>query len=188
LDSSDILIKGTPMSNKLCKTAFAFTIVEVLLALAISALLLTAAAVAFKASTMNYQENERIFETINKARQALSRITTQLRTADAVDPYAPVNECSLITAAAENITYRYSSTDSKLYLITNDDLSDGDYVLCDNVVAMTFNKATVAETEDVNGVPTSVTKVRSVQTSMTVQSGDIQRKLSAAAVVRRNLN
>ena len=49
------------MSNKLSKTAVAFTIVEVLLALAISALLLTAAAVAFKASTVNYQENEDIF-------------------------------------------------------------------------------------------------------------------------------
>lgn len=176
------------MFNRPCKTAVGFTIIEVLLALAISALLLTAAAVAFKASTMNYQENEDIFETINKARQALSRITTQVRTADAVDPYAPANECSLITAAAANITYRYDSSDSKLYLITNDDLSDSDYVLCDNVIAMTFNKATVTETADVNGVPTPVTKVRSVQTSMTVQSGDVQRKLSAAAVVRRNLN
>jgi type II secretory pathway pseudopilin PulG len=176
------------MSNELSKTAVAFTIVEVLLALAISALLLTAAAVAFKASTVNYQENEDIFRTINKARQALARITSQLRTADAVDPCAPSNECSFITPAAENITYRYNSADNKLYLITNDDLSDSDYVLCDSVVAMTFTNDTVSEMENVNGVPTLITKVRSVQTSMTVESGGLQRKLSAAAVVRRNLN
>jgi hypothetical protein len=53
---------------------------------------------------------------------------------------------------------------------------------------MTFGRNVFTEVEDVNGVPVSTTKVRSVQTSMTVQSGDFQRKLSAAAVVRRNLN
>jgi len=45
-----------------------------------------------------------MFKAINSARQALFRITSQLRTATAVDPVAPANECSMITAAGEDIT------------------------------------------------------------------------------------
>jgi prepilin-type N-terminal cleavage/methylation domain-containing protein len=175
------------MSYKQEKSDRAFTIVEMLLALAITALLLAAVTTAFNASLTNYQQNEDIFKTINKARQALFRITTQLRTASAVEPNAPANECSLITADSNDITYRYDGADNKLYLVTNDDLFDSDYVLCDNVVAMTFTRDIVTEVEDVNGAPTPVTKVKSVQTSMTVQSGGLQRKVSAAAVIRRNL-
>ena len=157
-----------------------FSLVEVLLALAITGMLLAAVAVAFNASIINYRENEDIFKATNSARQALFRITTQLRTAGAVDPNSPNNECSLITAGADDITYRFNAADNTLYLITNDDLLDSDYVLCDNVAAMTFAKGTV--TED------SQTKVKSVQISMTVERGNIQKTVSAAAVIRRNLN
>jgi prepilin-type N-terminal cleavage/methylation domain-containing protein len=157
-----------------------FTLVELLLALAIAGMLLAAVAVAFNASAVNCRENEEIFKTINNARQAMFRMTTQLRTADAVDPSAPNNECSLITADGKNITYRYDSGARKLYLVTNYDLSDADYVLCDNVTAMTCTKNSVVENMEV--------KVKSVQISMTVASGDMHRTVSTAAVIRRNLN
>jgi len=165
------------MLHKPNKPAAAFTIVEVLLALAITGLLLAAVAVAFNASITNYRVNEDIFRTINSARQALFRITTQLRTADAVEPNSPANECTLITAAGEDVTYQYNNTDNKLYLIDN---SSGDsYVLCDNITDMTFTRATATEG------PT--TYVKSVQLSITVQSGSLHRTVSAAAVIRRNL-
>jgi prepilin-type N-terminal cleavage/methylation domain-containing protein len=155
-----------------------FSIVELLIALAITALLLAAVAVAFNASITNYCENEDIFRAVNNARQALYRITTQLRTATAVDPCSPVNECTFLTAGGEDITYRYNSADGKLYLITN---SDGQqYLLCDNVTAMTFNKNT--RTID------SFTFVASVQISMTVAIDDTERTVSGAVVIRRNLN
>lgn len=162
------------------KSTFGFTIVELLVALAITGLLLAAVAVAFNASAINYRENEDIFKTINNARQALFRITTQLRTANAVDPNAPANECSMITANGEDVKYRFDSSQNKLYLITNDGVSDSNYVLCDNVIAMTFSKDTVTEG--------ALTYVENVQISMTVQSSDLQRTVSAAAVVRKNLN
>ena len=156
----------------------AFTLVELLLALAIAGMLLAAVAVAFNASAINCRENEEIFKTINNARQAMFRMTTQLRTADPVDPCAPNNECSLITAGGEDITYRYDSGAKKLYLVTN---SDGQqHVLCDNVTAMTCTKNSVVEDTEL--------KVKSVQISMTVASGDMQRTVSTAAVIRRNLN
>jgi len=166
------------MQNSRCKTGF--TIAEMLLALAIAGILLAAVAAAFNASAINFRENEEIFRVVNSARQALFRMTSQIRTADAVDPNAPANECSFITAAGEDLTYRYNSGDEKLYLITNDDLSDPDYVLCDNVSAFTCTKSSVVED--------MVTKVKSVQISMTVGFGDLQRTVSTAAVVRRNLN
>jgi prepilin-type N-terminal cleavage/methylation domain-containing protein len=156
-----------------------FTIVELLIALAIGAMLLAAVAVAFNASIINFRENEEIFRTINSTRQALFRITTQLRTADGVDPNAPANECTFFTADGEHITYRYDSAAGKLYLVTNDDSSDPDYVLCDNVTAMTFAKDAVLEDEQI--------KVKKVQISMTVVSGDLRRTVSTAAVIRRNL-
>jgi len=167
------------MSDKSHKFTTGFSIVELLLALAITALLLTAVAVAFNASIINYRQNEDIFNTINNARQALFRITTQLRTATAVVPNSPAEECTLITADGQDLTYRYNSADSKLYLITNDDSTDSDYVLCDNITAMTFTRSTA--TED------SVTYVKSVQISITVQSGSVQKTVAAAAVIRRNL-
>jgi prepilin-type N-terminal cleavage/methylation domain-containing protein len=157
-----------------------FTLAELLVSLAIAAILLVAVAVAFQASAINYQRNEEIFRVINSARQALFRMTSQLRTANAVDPNAPSNECTLITAAGENITYRYNSGDNKLYLVTNDDLTDSDYVLCDNVTAMSCTKTWVVED--------TVIKVKNVQISITVASDDVEKTISAAAVIRRNMN
>ena len=166
------------MQNMRYKTGF--TIAELLLALAIASMLLAAVAVAFNASIINYQQNEDIFKAINSARQAMFRMISQLRTADAVDPNSPAYECSLITADGDDITYRYNSGDNKLYLITNDDLTDSDYVLCDNVTAMTFTRYTVVE-----GMQTIV---KSVQIFITVASNNVQQTVSAAAVIRRNLN
>ena len=157
-----------------------FTIAELLIALALAGMLLAAVAVAINASATNYQQNEDIFKAVNSARQALFRMTSQLRTASAVDPAAPSNECTMITAAGENITYRYNSGDGKLYLITNDDLTDSDYVLCDNVKAMNCTKTTE--------VVDAVTIVKNVQISLTVASDDVEKTISDAATIRRNLN
>jgi prepilin-type N-terminal cleavage/methylation domain-containing protein len=164
------------MQNERCKTGF--TIAELLVALAVAGILLAAVAVAFNASVINYRENENLFKTINSARQALFRMTSQLRTADAVDPTAPANECTMITAGGDDITYQYNNGDNKLYLIDNS--SGSNYVLCDNVTATTFTKNSVIED--------SQTIVKSVQISITVASGNVQRTVSAAAVIRRNLN
>jgi prepilin-type N-terminal cleavage/methylation domain-containing protein len=157
-----------------------FTIVELLIAMALSAMLLAAIAAAFNGSIINYQQNEDIFKTINSARQALYRITTQLRTAEAVDPCEPNNQCTMITAEGDDITYSYNGADNKLYLITNDDTTDSDYVLCNNVTGMTFTKESVFEGMQL--------EVKSVQISMTVASGDLQRTIASAAVIRRNLH
>jgi Tfp pilus assembly protein PilW len=159
-----------------CK--YGFCIAELLIVLAITGILLAAVAVALNASIINYRENEDIFKAVNSARQALSRVTSQLRTGHWVNPSEPNNRCSFFTADAdgnEPISYEYRSADNKLYLITNSDSQE--YVLCENVTSMSFDKTLTDDLSD----------CKSVQISMTVQSGNVQRALSAAAVVRRNL-
>lgn len=151
----------------------AFTLVELLLGLAISAVLLVAVAAALNASAMNYKTNEDIYKAMNGARQALTRMTSQLRTANAVDFSVPDTQCSFFTATNEDITYEFRSADNKLYLITN--VNGNEYVLCDNVTAATFTK-----TDD-------GTKCKSVQISLTVTVGSVSQSLSAASVIRRNL-
>ncbi|MHC5156563.1 MAG: PulJ/GspJ family protein, partial [Planctomycetota bacterium] len=61
-----------------------FTLIEVMLSLVILAVLMTAVAFAFDASVTNYQANKGIYETVNRGRQALLRITNDLRSAQAV--------------------------------------------------------------------------------------------------------
>jgi len=162
-----------------------FTIIECLFGLAISAMLLTAVAVAFNASAINFRENEDMFWTINNARQALTRMTSEIRTAGYLDESTvpstwygvahnatPSNQCTLYLPNHELIKYEFVSADKKLYLVKN----ATNYALCDNVTNATFT------TTSANGVDAT-----SVQISLTVQSGGSQRTLAAAAVIRRNL-
>ena len=153
-----------------------FTIIELLIALAISGLLLASLAVAIKASFMNYDQNQDIFNAINKARQALTRITAQVRTG-LVDPSdaASQDRCVLLCADGSIVTYLYDSNDNKLYL--QEQATSNEYVLCDNITAMTFVKD--------NDTPTG--DVRSVQVSMTVLEGDTEWTIAGAAIVRRVL-
>jgi prepilin-type N-terminal cleavage/methylation domain-containing protein len=164
------------MSTKPDKFTAGFTFIELMIAMAITALLLTAVAVALNSSITSYRQNEDIFKTINSARQALSRMTSQIRTG-LVDPnnVSAQDRCKLLCADGSEITYRYDDGDDTLYL--RDNVSGTDYVLCENVTAITFKKD--------NDTPTG--DVKSVQISMTVESGDVQRTVSAAAVVRKVL-
>jgi prepilin-type N-terminal cleavage/methylation domain-containing protein len=157
-----------------------FTLAECLIALAISAMLLTAIAVAFNASLINYEENEELFRSVNSARQALARMTSQIRTAAGVDAGQPPNRCVFLSGTDPNqlITYEFRNsthaTDPNTLILMQ---GGSEYLLCDNVSAATFEKTPAA-----NG-----TDSKSVQISLTVQCGDTERTLSAASVVRRSL-
>ena len=148
-----------------------------MIALAITALLMAAVAVAINASVINYQENEDIFKAVNTARQGLARITTQLRTAQAVATAEANSQCSLVTVDGNDITYRYDSSNNSLYLDDND--ANSSDLLCDNVTAMEFRRQTATEG--------SLTYVKSVQVYMTIVSGNVQREVCGAVVIRKNL-
>jgi prepilin-type N-terminal cleavage/methylation domain-containing protein len=161
-----------------------FTIVECLIGLAISAILLAAVAAAFNASLTNYRENERMYVTMNSARQALTRMTSEIRTAGYFDEVGgqwmgvvytgpdPNYFCDLYLPTHEHIRYEFRGGEKKLYLIWPGTLQK--YVLCDKVTNATFT------TTSDNGIDAT-----SVQISLTVADGTFARTLSAAAVVRR---
>jgi len=168
----------------------AFTLVECLVGLAISAMLLAAIAAAFNASLISFGENEDMFRAISDARQAMARMTAQIRTAGyfpdpnsellwSVPYVADSNECGLWTPAGENISYEFRSTDQKLYLVKHiSTTTKEEYVLCSNVVDAEFTMTPATNPID----------AKSVQISLTVRCGDVTRTLSSAAVVRRNLD
>ena len=64
--------------------AAGFTLGEMLLALAIVALLLASVAVAMKGALVSYAENAKIAEVTQAARVIVNRMLTEIRTADAV--------------------------------------------------------------------------------------------------------
>lgn len=62
-----------------------FSLVEILISLALMAALLTSVAAAIQASLQSYRENETITEASQTARSCLARMMREVRTADEVD-------------------------------------------------------------------------------------------------------
>ncbi len=151
-----------------------FTIVEMMLAMTITALLLTALAASINASMINIKENEGSFKTVNNARQTLSRMCAELRTSKGVMVFEDFDYCTFINAGGEQIQYWHRDSNETLYLIKDSTF----YVLCDSVESLTFTKG--LDPEDSG-------KVRNVQISMTIKYGDTTKKLSTAAVIMRNM-
>ena len=153
-----------------------FTMAELLISLVIMGMLLAAVATALNASIINYNENEKIFKHMNTARQALVRMTTQIRSG-LVDPNNIANEqqCDVICSDVSHVRYHYDAVNDQLLLY--DYATAQDYLLCDNVTALTFKKDNSTTSGD----------VESVRISITVSDGTMEQKLSAAAVVRKVL-
>lgn len=159
-----------------------FTVAELLISLIILGILLTAAAVAFDASVTNFTANEDIFRAMNTARQALFRITSDLRTAQAVglipDDDVDNQQCSIQTANGDFLTYRYDANAGILYLDVNVGANVGSYILCEDVTAISFDRTTLAD---------DPFAVKNVQITLTVTIDRISQTVSSAAVIRRNL-
>jgi hypothetical protein len=64
-------------------------LVEVLLCLSISSMLLTAVALAFRASFNSFKDSQQRGQIINSARGGLYQITADIRAADSIAPYDP---------------------------------------------------------------------------------------------------
>ena len=173
------------------KKQYGFTLVEVMLSLTILAILMTAVAFAFDASVTTYQANKSIYETVNTSRQALLRMTNDLRSAQAValigggDP--DNSQVSLVTNSGTDITYRYDSSSNTLYY--DDNAGSNSYVLCNNVTGATFNRTEhdIDRDNGAGGVET-ITAIRDVRIVLTLtdDSGDISKTLAAATLVRKN--
>ena len=100
-----------------------FTLAEMLLALVISAMLLAAIATAMHASLMSYKENEKVSTVTQTARSILSRMTRDIRTAEAIN-YIPGVLTIIPPDVGSDVTIQYTQTGSGLsYRITKDGVS-----------------------------------------------------------------
>ena len=156
---------------------------EVMISLTIVALLLTAAASAFDTSADAIEANDRFFRATQSARVALNRVLTDARTG-AVDEVWTETSLKVITAetfgSPRDVTYLYRPDTRQLVMVTNDDLTDRDYVLASNVQAMRFQ---VELGNDYTGVPC----VARVAVDITVRVGNNEVRLSGSASPRANL-
>jgi prepilin-type N-terminal cleavage/methylation domain-containing protein len=161
------------------------SLIEILVSLAITAALLTAAAAAFNASSSVINNNDEFARATQAARISMHQILTQVRRGS-VNIASTSTSLRLITAQEDDgggdddITYSYSSTEKKLKLITNDNLTDPNYTLASNVNAVTFG---VETGQDYTHAPC----VTRVNVAITVKVGDNVVTLSGAAAPRRNL-
>ncbi len=158
-----------------------FTLVEVLLALTMMAMLLASVAVAIHASLQSFAANDRIASVTQASRVILSRMMSEVRTATDVDSSAtlltitpPVDGSGL-----EQIQYEY--IDGKLHYrrtvngVQSDDILTGDGA--DEIVISTFS---IVREENSEQVPLSV-KVRLV-----LDRGPARFAVTASAAIRKN--
>jgi len=161
------------------KLVWGFTLVELLICLAIVGIVLTAVAIAFDACVANYEANKGISDSVIKANQALSRITADLRCAADVDTNSePNNQCAMHTAEGNDITYLFNQSEGKLYLVDND--TSTSHILCENVSLVRFDRTTAVD-------DSNLVYVKNVQITLTVGSGNSARSACSAVAIRRNL-
>ena len=156
------------------------SLVEVMISLAIAALLLTGVAAAYSASASAIDMNDRFFRASQAARVSMHQLLTEVRRSQAVQ-VPSATQIDVITATAQDRSYRFDSAAGKLKLITNESTTDPDYTLASNVTAASF----VADTEP--DPSTGINRVVRVTVTVTVKIGDNEVRLSGSAAPRRSL-
>ena len=161
------------------------SLVEIMVSLAITAALLTSAAAAFNASSAVIADNEQFFRATQAARVSLHQILTNVRrgtvstasTSQAVRLITAVNDDG---SGEDDVTYRFDATGKKLVFVTNDDATDPDYTMANNVTALAFD---VQLGQDYTKAPC----VARVNVSITVKVGKNSVTLTGSAAPRRNV-
>jgi prepilin-type N-terminal cleavage/methylation domain-containing protein len=159
------------------KQCRAFTIAELLVSMAIMAMILTAVAVAFSASATNLEENKEIYQNTTMARMALTRMTTQIRTAAAVQTTTAGTVLDFNDINGTRYFFHYDSGAKKLYVDTG---ARTNILLCENVKELTFIPKTGKDSKN-------NTVVQNVRIQMSVSSGDNDANVATSVTVRKAL-
>lgn len=154
-------------------------LVEALIALAITASLLTAVGVAFTSAGNAIQMNDNFFRASQAARVSLEKILTQVRRG-AVDEASTSSNLHLITDGGQDISYVPDLANNRLLMKTNSSSTDPDYVMARNVTQCTIG---VVLGTDYNNAPC----VSKVNIEIAVKVGNNEVRMSGAAVPRQNL-
>ncbi len=161
------------------------SLVEVLISLAIAAMLLVAVGAAFTASAQAMEVNDEFFMATQSARISLARVLTDVRRGTAEED-ALTDRVRILTTPSDPLqpphdrTYEYRPATKQLVVITNDNATDPDYVLAENVSALTFTKMIGKDANNTNCV-------ERLAMTITITVGKNSVQLSGSAAPRRYL-
>jgi hypothetical protein len=151
-----------------------------MVALAITAALLTAVAAAFSASAQAVNENDEFFSATQTGRVALNRILTQVRRG-AVDENSTATNLHILTDVGTDVTYKYDAAGKQITMTKKTNGVNTTYTLAKNVTAASFN----CEMGKDYAARDCVVRV-AVQ--ITVQVNNNSTLLSGTGAPRRNLS
>ncbi|MBN2210304.1 MAG: prepilin-type N-terminal cleavage/methylation domain-containing protein [Sedimentisphaerales bacterium] len=165
------------------------SLVEILVALAITALLLTATAIAFEAAMDSYTTNHDLAMVSISTRNVLHQMCSNIRSSwnDPVGPppaptyvTADGTECTFFDQGGREITYAYNAAQHRLEV--NIDNGPDWFTLVENVYPITAGDHifTLTDPEDTSSFPAGT--AGRVEIRFRVVQNDVSRTVSAAAV------
>jgi prepilin-type N-terminal cleavage/methylation domain-containing protein len=145
------------------------SLVEVMIAVAISAMLLVAVAAAFSATSEAIDVNDQFNRASQAARISVNQIMYHVRKCQS--GVASGTSLELTTAEGERRVYSYDATTTQLTMTLPDNVPPTTYTLARNVTAAEFN-----------------TEGQTISLTVTVQIGDNKIKLSSSGMPRRTVS
>ena len=161
----------------------AFTLVETILSVTITAMLLTAIAVAVKTSLSSYKDNEKIAAVTQGARSALSQMMGDVRAADAVEALS--TRLTIVPPAdgsgLQQVQYEFLG-DGKLYYRRTVGGATTSYVLLGDDMTVSSFSVTSEMAEDGEGM----LYTKSVTAHLELAVDNETMVVTASASPRRN--
>jgi type II secretory pathway pseudopilin PulG len=175
---------STNLSTNQQKTGF--TVIEVLLSLALTGMLMTAVAVALHASLTSYHENDKIATATQTARSVLNRMMRDVRTAEAVncDGYGAMSIIPPENGDGLEMIQYESVYDGKLYYRRTVNGNTTQYVLIGDSDEVTVSNFTAYNEMAQDGEGVWYTKC--VTARLEVLVDDKRFTVTASAAPRRN--
>jgi type II secretory pathway pseudopilin PulG len=176
-----IIVKRRPAGKGLC-------LIEVLLSLAIMAILLTATAVAFDAALQNYTVNHDLASVSVSARNALYQMNTVIRSAwndpdtDVITVSGGGTNCSLVDAWGRHVEYLYDDSTHELRVSVDNGTTW--HVMVENVYPVTVGEV-IFRADQQNGFPAGT--IGRVEIRFMISQRGVSRTFSQAAVPRNVL-
>ena len=161
------------------KVGHGFTLVEVLIAVALSSTLVVAAAAAFTSSVRSVEMGDRYLRSSRTASRVLETIVSDVRSAMAVQV---LSSTSMLIARDDGsvVTYRYEATPRELRLVQTIDGVEIDHVLARKIDTLAFSAVSQADPS------THVMRVVQVTVTMTLSDGaSASTAMTASANCRR---
>ena len=158
------------------------SIFELLISLTICAMLLTAVATTFHASSAVIRHNDEFFRASQAARVTMTQILSEVRQCDDVDVLADrleIGRASNDGVNGADIRYRYDAANKRIMFCPNAiDPVQQEYLLCANVRSVTF----AADRKPNEGGIWYTTRVT---VELTIEVGQNQVTLTGSAAPRR---